>query len=137
MIAERWFLQPLFDKLPSLFAHIYLIVAVIVSWVLFYYTDFGRMTDYLSIMLGMTEAPLHTDATTKLISTNAYWLLFCVLASLPMRPLMKAFIVRSSSGIHIDGIYQIFRIVLSLLFLTISSILLVGDTYNPFIYFRF
>ena len=41
------------DKLPKIFGHIYTILLVLVSWVIFAFEDLGQIGTYLSTMFGL------------------------------------------------------------------------------------
>ncbi len=136
ILLERLFLKKVFDFLPNIFAHIYLLIAVIFGWALFYLEDFGQLLHFLQVMVFAADNELWSFKLTFVLKEHSFWLALTVLLCLPIYPIFAKWwegkIRYDASILYWLGItaIQIF-----LLFLSIS--LLVGDSYNPFIYYRF
>lgn len=129
IFLERKLYGRFLEKLPALFQHLYLIVAVLVGWVFFYYTDLSVGLQYLGIMFGVGGA-LFIDAVTSIhLSQN---MLFICFAAILSTPFLKGIAARSIGTFKVD-LHVIWNVALLLL----STILLVGQSYNPFLYFRF
>ncbi len=135
ILIERLFLSKLIKAIP-IFGHLYLIVAAIFGWALFYFVDFERLLHFLSVMVGAAGNPLWSFKLNLVLQNHVFWLSLAILLCLPIYPWFSKWfekVVRERASIlyflTVTGI-QLF-----LLFLSIT--LLVGDSYNPFIYFRF
>jgi len=130
IFLERKVLSKFFEKLPVIFSHLYLIVAVLVGWVLFYFTDMSKVVDYLQIMFGLSGAPLLDGFTWLQIKGNIFFLIFAGVVSTPA--ITK--LVQKLTG---DKKVVSLRPILDLVFLALATALMVGQSYNPFLYFRF
>jgi alginate O-acetyltransferase complex protein AlgI len=133
--VERYFLLRILEKLPRAFGHIYLIFAVLVGWVLFYFDDLLRVRDYYLVMFGFSESPLVSDLLLPEIKQNLFWLLLSIILCLPVYQVVKP---------HLERLEERFRLFLgpglalsNATLLIVATAMLVGKTYNPFIYFRF
>ena len=60
---ERLGLRNLLEKLPGFISHFYLLFVVLISWVIFYFTDLSRAAQYLGIMFGLSGQPLTNSQT--------------------------------------------------------------------------
>ncbi len=135
LIIEKWFLLGILKKLPALFGHIYLIAVSLVGWALFYVTDMSRLKQLLSIMFGQGGAPL-TDVTLSIvISNNIFWLGAVLLFCMPVTQWVK----RRAQAIGQRGqvVVQGCTAAMNLVILFLCTAMLVGQSYNPFLYFRF
>lgn len=136
ILIERLFLKKVLDFLPNIFAHLYLLIAVIFGWALFYMEDFSQLLHFLQIMVFAGDNELWNFKLTLLLKEHTFWLILTVLLCLPIYPIFAKWwedkIRYEASILYWLGITGIQII---LLFLSIS--LLVGDSYNPFIYYRF
>lgn len=135
ILLERLYLQKIFTKLPNFVSHLYLVFAVFIGWVIFYFVDLNRMIDYMKILFGITKRPWISQEFTTILSTNFYWLILSILLCLPFYPFIKSRIRKSN--VLLQSSIPIIRIIFNLLIIIISTSLLVGKTYNPFLYFRF
>jgi alginate O-acetyltransferase complex protein AlgI len=132
IFLERKLYGRFLEKLPALFQHLYLIVVVLVGWVFFYYTDLSVGIQYLGIMFGVGGA-VFIDAVTSIhITQNLLFICFAAILSTPFLVYVKGIAARSIGTLKVD-LHVIWNVALLLL----STILLVGQSYNPFLYFRF
>ncbi len=130
---EKVFMLRVLDAMPRLLRHAYAIFWVVLGWSIFYFTDLSRLKESLWVMFGMTEAPLYGFELDAAFWANLYWLLFALVMCAPVYAWSHAFLQKRTAAVT----YQSLVILQNLLFLAVSVVLLVGQTYNPFIYFRF
>jgi alginate O-acetyltransferase complex protein AlgI len=135
ILIEKAVLSKLLNKLPVLFSHSYLIVAALVGWVLFYFTDLTIGINYLKVMFLMTDLPFSNTTFTIQFYNNIFFFIGAILLATPMPKIVMGKLIKliHTSAIFEDGIRVLFNGVV----LLISVSLLVGATYNPFLYFRF
>ena len=129
ILIEKIVLLKWLDNLPRSFGHIYLLFIAVLGWVIFYYTDLNKGLAYIQIMLGTTGAPLTSANDILRLKNNIYFLIFAFMASTPI----FNFVIRKlklAKNTGYQGAY-----VFSLMIICIS--LLLGQSYNPFLYFRF
>ncbi len=134
LVLERFVLKDILDRIPTILRYVFTLLLVTVGWVIFYYTDFGAMTEHLKALIGMGGGGL---VDPKLLATlKKYTVLPLIMAvcCLPLQRWLKRLFFR-------DGTSGLWGEVLGATALTVifllSILLLMGQTYNPFIYFRF
>ena len=129
---EKWILLKFFDRLPRIFSHAYLILVVLIGWVFFYYTDFSQAVNLLYIMFGFSGAAAIDSIFVLYLANNFLLLLAAVVFSAPLLPALLK-MLRQGKTESIRALLPVVNTVL----LLISTMLLVGKSYNPFLYFRF
>ncbi len=133
ILLERLFLGRLLQHLPRLISHLYLLLAVIVGWVLFYFTSLDRALSYLARMFAFGRAPLCDLPTQIDVANNCFWLL---LALIFCAPVFRWFGTLAAS-LPVQAPVGALRMTRNLAILALCTALLAGQSYNPFLYFRF
>ena len=133
---ERLFLLKVLNWLPKVFAHFYTMAAVILSWAIFYFTDYGRLQSFFRLIFGLSNNPLwHFEISIKL-QDHLFWLIAAFLFCLPIdRFVRNKFYPRLNTAQA--GVLNYSFILLNAALLLSSTALLIGKSYNPFLYFRF
>ena len=130
LLIERKFLSKIVDKIPAIFLHIYLKLIVIIGWVFFYFVDITKGIQFLKILFGFSNNPLY-DIKFEIEFFNN--VIFLIVAALLSTPIFKNILKKLNDTIPL----KMAKIVFNAVVLLSSTILLVGQTYNPFLYFRF
>ena len=138
IVLEKLFLGKLLDKIPKIFSWLYLMAAVVFGWGLFYFVDMSRFGLFLKAMFGGNNISSANTALSITISSNILWIITAVICTLPIVPWFKKKLSDclyddSKAYVAIDTI----QIVVNLGLLFICTMLLVGQSYNPFLYYRF
>ena len=121
-------------KVPAVVSHLYSLVLVVLGWGIFYFVDFGRMTDFFGILFGGAETL--SDFTVGSALRSRFWLWIAALACcLPLGRWLHDLIGEK----HVLGrsVLSVSKLILAVALLAVSVALLVGATNNPFIYTRF
>ncbi len=129
LILEKTFLLKLLDRLPAFVGHLYTLLFVLVSWVIF---ANETMTDMLAWLRAMFVPRSFWDPqTTYLLLTHGFLLAVCVLfcTALPGKLYRKL--------AERPALCQGLQMVAVPVLLTVCLMFLVAETYNPFLYFRF
>ena len=139
IFLEKTFLLRLFEKLPAFLSRLYLWVAVLVGWVFFYHLDLAAAVKFLGVMFGVKAASFTGPEVAIHFWNNA---LFLLIAAVGCTPLFKNLARRAGAAppARAHGFFAAKRVLLplaSLAVLLLSIIFLVGQSYNPFLYFRF
>jgi alginate O-acetyltransferase complex protein AlgI len=134
---ERLFLSSLLARLPGLFGHLYLLLIVTLGWALFYFTDLQQLQQFSMILFGMTDAPLFGEQTFTDIQAHALWLPLALIACTPVAPWMSSYVVRLNVVRSLISWRPVAILAVDLMLLLSCTALLVGQSYNPFLYFRF
>jgi alginate O-acetyltransferase complex protein AlgI len=131
LICEKLIRPHIKWKVPKAFGHIYMLLLVVFGWVLFAIDDFPSLFGYLKSMIGLNGL-WSPDNGYQLFK----YLLLLVIAAIGSTPMPKKL-----AKYLMDRLPAVARIIVGCLtimvILILSVALIVGDTYNPFLYFRF
>lgn len=134
LLLEKFFLKKFFEKLPRIFSHIYVLIVVIISFVVFNAVNFTEAFSDIRGMFGGLDIPFWSRETAYYLSS--YGLLFAV-ALFGATPCMKNTVLKLKEkkgfGLAIDILEPITVVVL----LTVITACFVNGSFNPFLYFRF
>ena len=130
LMIERLFLKKLLQRVPVL-PHFYLVLIVFLGWILFRFTDIRLGWTVVKGLFGLNGNAASDFLSVTMLENNVFLLLVSAIAC---TPLPKAV----SDRLAVNGVWAgcrkaLFPIVLLLL----STCALVGESYNPFLYFQF
>ena len=134
IILEKLVLADFREKLPGAAQHIAALLLIVVGWTVFYYTDMGCLGKHLGAMFGIGSAGLSDPVTMAVIRKYTVLPLIAAIASLPILPRLKAWLGKHEK---LEGAADIVSLVCLTALMLLSMIFIVGQSYNPFIYFRF
>ena len=130
LIGERLLWGRMLQRLPTVFQHVYAMMAVLLGWVFFRVEGFSAPVDWIIALFG--GYGLGNLATLNALGVLHLWpwLIVAAIASTPWpRALVRHVIVRPLRGaVHVSWATFI---------LGWSTLALVIGGFNPFIYFRF
>ena len=129
LILERFALKRLIEKTPKALRWAITFIVVMIGWGIFYYTDLAALRQALAALFGLGVSGLADEASLGVLRRYGVWALGAFALSLPVVPAIAAKLPekpRSALGL-----------VLTLLLFGASLLFLIGQSYNPFIYFRF
>jgi len=131
VIEKHWLLKRL-EKAPVL-SHIYVLLLVVISFVIFNAPDMAQAGHCLAGMFGMAGLPLVSAEALYYLRSYALILIIAIIGS---TPLCAAFVeaLRKRGFEKLINLLEI--ILLAVLFLTVTAFLVDGS-FNPFLYFRF
>ncbi len=142
LMIERLFLKRLLQKAPVL-SNLYVIVVVTLGWVIFRFTNLELGWTLVRSLFGQNGNPLSTFLTVNTLKSNMFLLAFCAVCCTPLAKELRQGIedrlVKSGKEQGILGITwnALFYSLIPVILLLLSTASLVGDSYNPFIYFQF
>ena len=129
-------------KIPGVLRQILTFFLVVMGWVLFYCTDMSRLGQTFALLFGFGGAGLTNGQINITLLNNLPLLAICAVGSTQL----PRFIGMVFSGICAEKrgskprkrvVYTVVLYVFDLVLLALSTISLVGSSYNPFLYFRF
>ncbi len=118
-------------NLPPVINHIYTMLIVIVGWALFYYTDTESLKNWFICAFGGT-GELYDFAGLSTLLSNLWLFLLCAVASTPVLRAGYRFMEAKMKPVAL-----VVAPVLVVVLLAFCFTMLVGESYNPFLYFRF
>ncbi len=132
LLLEKWVL-PL-DKLPGLVRHIYVLLTVMLTFMLFNAADMAQAGRDIAGLFGFGGLPLVSDTTVYYL--RSYGILFLV-GAVGATPFVKGTVGRLEN--HRTGamVLAVLEPVAVFALLALCSAYLVDGSFNPFLYFRF
>ena len=131
LFIEKLFLLKVLDKAPKILRHIYSLLLIVLGWVIFACDDIAVLLPFIGSMFGANGALGGLDIYW--LTTKAVLLVICCIAS---TELPKKLMISLSGKLGEKQAF-VLKSVLALLLLGLSMVFLIGDSYNPFLYFRF
>ncbi|MBQ9843745.1 MAG: MBOAT family protein [Oscillospiraceae bacterium] len=128
LLLEKW--VPALQKLPNILRRVYVLLAVVISFVLFNAESFAQAGSDLSGMFGFAGLPLVTAET--LYYLKSYAVLF-VVGFIGATPLVRD----TAKRLYRHKIVAILEPAVLILLLLVCTGYLVDGSFSPFLYFRF
>jgi len=139
LLIEKHTLLKVAHKIPGFILSIYALFIVVVGWGIFYFDDFGQLTRFFRVAFGLEGE--RTDFFSQAAIFDNFWLWVVAIAlCMPMRSYLSRAgykVLRPQTSTAGSALFQMSRIVISIIILAVSVALLVGATNNAFIYTRF
>lgn len=127
LIIEKIILLKVLNKIPKIFSHIYSVILILISWVIFAFTDLNNVSNYIKAMFAI-NVPLSNSEAVYYFKNYFIILSIGIICSIPILKNIKF-----KEGKLNATVVTIMHVGIFLL----STASLVSDTYNPFLYFRF
>ncbi len=131
LILEKKLFGGRLARLPYPFCRVYSMLTVIIGWVIFRFTDLSVMKTYLLSMAGIGCGAYDLISVSALYG-NLWLLVICCAASVPLPKILYRHFTETypAAGTVLESAVIITGFALCFISLT-------GQTYNPFLYFRF
>lgn len=154
LMVEKLFLLKWLEQIPAWIGHLYSMFLVVIGWTIFAQTDMTQLGKYLKAMFGIGATGAIDGDFLYFIKCNAVLLVALVLCSIDHRGWITKLkshgqkkaadmvtVSRVEESIYDLGkdskVWTAAKAVLMAVLLALSFAFLVGDSYNPFLYFRF
>ncbi|MBR1864392.1 MAG: MBOAT family protein [Ruminococcus sp.] len=133
LLMEKSFLLSALKKAPRAVRHIYALLLIVIGWGIFAYEDTGALIQNLKNLFGLGGLPLGNRQTLFWFGQN--WLLFIILiiASTPLMKKAGEKIRKAAPELY----STVAEPAMCAGLLIVSSAYLAGNSFNPFMYFRF
>ncbi len=135
-LALEKFLLPGLQRLPAALAHLYTLLVVFFGWVLFYFRDLSLIGTVLKGLFGLNGNPFSSFGSTTLLLNYCFFLAVAILACTPLPRRLYHRLCESPNRAAF-ALGSVLECVLPLAGVVLSVSLLVGDSYNPFLYLQF
>ena len=132
IVIEKYVLKDILEKIPIVLNKIYFVLITYLSFSIFYFDDVRRLKEYfISILSNGNIIDLYTRNT---ILNNIFLIIIAIFFALPVSTKINDLLGKI---IKYKTPLTIVRLCIFLVIIIYSTILLVGNTSNPFLYFRF
>ncbi|MDR1065012.1 MAG: MBOAT family protein [Oscillospiraceae bacterium] len=126
LLAEKFLLKKVLSRLPRALKHLYSLFLILIGWAIFYFTDVSQLGAFFKAAFG--GGRLYDFRVESVFFSNIFLLAALIIASTPL-PAKLAERLRAR--------VPVLEPVCNALLLALCFTMLVGQTYNPFLYFRF
>ena len=138
LVIEKTFLLDILESIPKVFGHIYMVIVVFFGWIIFKFEDLGVMGTVFKGMFCGNGNPFTTYETGTVFLNYIFFFILCIVA---VTPLVKNIsFVLEKLGDKYKGILlfkSVIDVAAPVVLLALSTMALVGNSYNPFLYFQF
>ena len=143
LCIEKLFLLKIFDRIgnigKAIIGRIYTLIVVFFGWILFRFEDFSVIKQVVKSLFGLNGNSFTNLETNTVILNN---FIFFIIVIIAVTPLVKVIagkirelgVKREEAFVYL---YNVLNIVIPVVLLFLSTVCLIGNSYNPFIYFRF
>lgn len=145
MMLERLGLEKLLKRAGPFIQHAYLLVFIATTWVFFRIEDFSHAFEIVKLMFSFNFNGLHKGIIPNI--NNIIFIsvsIVAILSAAGFWPKLFSFASKGYNNITNNNLKLVFsftkQLIISgavLLGILVCTVLLISDTYNPFIYFRF
>ena len=132
LLEKNFLLKPL-KKSPKIVQHIYALLLIVIGWGIFAYEDTSALLQNLKNMFGFGGLPFWNGQTSFWLTQNAVLFLLAIVCSTPLIKKAGGFLAK-----HKPVMYENVLVPAECTLLFIVSVAyLAGNSFNPFLYFRF
>ena len=132
LIIEKYLLKKYLDK-TKVIKHIYTILIVIISFLIFNTETIPEIINSLKNMFFINDIPTITKETLYYLRSNIVLFIVAIIGATPFMKLLIGKLKETRLKIVIDVLEPVTYIVL----LTLTTAFLIDASFNPFLYFRF
>nr|WP_209511130.1 MBOAT family protein [Sedimentibacter acidaminivorans] len=133
LVLEKIFLLRLLNKIPSLFTHIYTMLIVVFSFVLFN-NEIIDAIEFIKSMLFMTDIPFFTVESNYYLGSYLYVLIIAIIFS---TEIPKYIFLKLNIKPLWNKIFNFTEPIMLVIILLLSVGYMVDSSFQPFLYFRF
>ena len=137
LLIEKAGLLKALKNAPSFVGVIYTLIIVYFGWILFRFSDFRFIPIVLKGLLGLNGNGFIDFETKALLASNIFFIIVAIISVTPASKKLKEFIISKCNTQKKQLTFEIASIIFPIIILLLSTLTLVGDSYNPFLYFQF
>ena len=134
LVLEKFVLNKFFAKLPRFFSHIYVTIAILISFVIFHGVGMSGAISDLGSMFGTANLPFWSSETTYNLLSYIFVLIIAIIGA---TPLVKNAILKLKEKANICRVINVLEPVFHVAVLLITTAYFVDGSFSPFLYSRF
>ncbi|MCR5743446.1 MAG: MBOAT family protein [Lachnospiraceae bacterium] len=138
LVFEKYVLKNSKSTALKVIGHIYTPILFVIGWAIFRFTDLTELVTAFKGVFTLNGNRLYDKATYLLVKSNVFILLISFIACTPLysRIVRKLTDAARNSG-RAETLVIFWNTVFAIACLALSVMALIGNTYNPFLYFQF
>ena len=133
LVIEKLFLLKLLEK-TKVIKRIYIVLAVLISFVIFNASDMREAFSYIGGMFGASSIPIINSEMLYYLRSYAVVIILALIGS---TPIVKNLALRLEAGTKSGKVIKVLEPVAVAALLVVMTAYLVDGSFNPFLYFRF
>lgn len=138
LVLERLFLGKLLEKLPAFFSRAYLLIVVFFGWIIFKFRSLDMCFAVIKGMFCLNSNNFSGYEDVAMLKNNIFFFIVAIIACTPLvKKLGEVISKNADNEIKFANIQGVIQIVTPIILLLVSTLGLIGDSYNPFLYFQF
>ena len=122
--------------MPKIFRHIYTILLILISWVIFAFEDLGKIGTYLGTMFNLNGSIFANSEAIYYFKNYILIIIIGIICSVPFAKLREK-IKNTEKNNKKEIIFGTIGSVACVLIVIVCTANLVNNSFNPFLYFRF
>ncbi len=132
-------MRPALERVPGVIRHIVTLFLILMGWAIFYFNDLHVLGTAYQVLFGAAGAGVFNTQTRMQLLNNLPLLVVGALActSLPKYGAFLLEAVSTRAGKWGKGAYLVLVFLFDAAIFLVSTVSLVGSSFNPFLYFRF
>lgn len=135
LLLERFVIQ---GRIPPVLDHIYAMIVVYFGWVIFKFENMGELGTVLKGMFGFAKGGFTSMEVTTLFVGHIFFLVFAIVAVTPFGKWFRRYVFDlGKKNPAVFSIASFVEAVTPAVLLVLSALSLIGDSYNPFLYFQY
>lgn len=134
LVLEKYFLKKLFSNLPRFIRLFYTLTVIYLSWAIFYYTDLSDLCLFFTKLFALNKTEVLDFESRMFLEQNLFFFMLAAFASTPAAFNFAMRLFKKTSYNRVFTIFNAAAVIFAIILCTAS---LVGDSFNPFLYFRF
>ena len=133
LLIEKLFIGKILERSFGFIQHLYSVALIAVGWGIFYFESLPSLGKFFKALFGVGTT-LSTPIMNRVFMQYIFLFAAAIILTLPLGKKLAELAEKSSEGTYA---LQMSKIVCNAALLVISGILLLNNTNNPFLYFRF
>jgi len=139
LFLEKYLFDRIFRRVPGIVTWLPTFIVIIIGWTIFKFTDMELLTTVFKGMFGLNGNTFTSFETNVVFENNIYLLALSFAISTPLFVMIgKKF---TAATVDNPGLSKLWTFIsytfIPVVLLVLSTAMLVGNSYNPFIYFHF
>lgn len=134
LVLEKFVLSKFFEKIPRVFSHIYVVIAILISFVIFSANGLSGAIADIGGMFGAGNLPFWSNETAYYLSSYA---IVFALAAFGATPVLKNLVLKIKSNKTGNLILNVLEPIFVIAVLILVTSYFVSGSFSAFLYFRF
>lgn len=134
LVVEKLWLGRVLEKLPAFVSHIYVVLVILVTFVIFNGTSMEAIGDQLGAMVGLGGASATGALSIYYLKSYAVLIIIAIVGATPLPKMLARKLEESPMGSKLMVVLM--PAIVAIILLVVTAYLIDGS-FNPFLYFRF